>query len=127
VRLHDAAPGLPFFDSWRLARLYLAREARKEPTHDLDMLVAFAPWRSGEEGWHKYFEAVLPGWVLVAPRFLVEGLRRGEPEPGATEDLVKADPADRAVRLTTQAIFRWATTEHSTTPPTETPGQAPPP
>jgi hypothetical protein len=73
VRLHHAAPDLEAAMLWRLARLYMAREARGEGTADLDCLLAFRPW-SEPGGWQRYFRAVRSGWIVLAPHFVLAQL-----------------------------------------------------
>jgi hypothetical protein len=81
ARLDRAAPGLPPFELWRIARLYIGRLSRNEPTDDLDALLAFAPWR-GELGtwtsWPRYDNAVEAGWINAAPRYLTTAILTGE-------------------------------------------------
>ena len=58
--IHKAAPDLPKFAAYRLAGTY---QLRGGSTEDLDLLLAFAPWRSS---WgRKRFKAVLKdlGWL----------------------------------------------------------------
>lgn len=77
ANIEQAAPGLPAFELWRMARIYLARAAHDEPTDDLDGLLAFQPWRGDQDGWDAYDLAVHCGRVRTAPAFLVRSLRSG--------------------------------------------------
>ena len=54
VSIDRAAPGLPPFGLYRLAREYIARQAGGEGLGDLVMLLACAPWRDGDAGWERY-------------------------------------------------------------------------
>lgn len=53
VRLRRAVPDLAIPPLWHVIRRYMSREASKKPTTDLDLLLAFAPWRSepAYSGW----------------------------------------------------------------------------
>lgn len=76
--IRRAVPRLDPADAVLLARLYLGRERRKQPTRDLDAFLAFAPW-SGEAANARYNEAHLAGWIPLIPIYLVfasRGLRR---------------------------------------------------
>ena len=46
LRLRRAVPDLAIPPLWHLVRRYISREASKKPATDLDLLLAFAPWRS---------------------------------------------------------------------------------
>jgi hypothetical protein len=80
VRVSRAAPELHPFDVYRLARAYLARESRAEPTYDLDALLAFTPWdetpRSNSHGVEYtmrqvYQRGVAGGTIPPAPAFFM--------------------------------------------------------
>ena len=88
VKVARAAPELHVFDKYRLARAYLARETRGQPTYDLDALLAFQPWDetprpapgdlakfgltvTSRETYHK---GVREGWIPAAPAFLMDEL-----------------------------------------------------
>jgi len=69
ARLYAVAPELPPWDLLRLAHEYLGRG--KEPTDDLDVLLAFRPWR-GQEAAERYAKIIEAGWLFMAqpaPRF----------------------------------------------------------
>jgi len=67
TRIRRAAPDLPpSFDTYRLARFYMAREHWQMPSPDLDALLAFAPWRS-EERRQAYVLALQEEWVPEVP------------------------------------------------------------
>jgi hypothetical protein len=91
-RLNRAAPGLPPLEAWRLARLYLARAARNDSTEDLDVLLAFAPWRRAEEGWARYHRVTtVVGRVPRAPSFLVDSLENKHLRPDYGQDSAPRD------------------------------------
>ncbi|MGE0541497.1 MAG: helix-turn-helix domain-containing protein [Dehalococcoidia bacterium] len=46
AKLRAVAADLPARETYRLARLFIAREDRSEPSADLDLFIAFAPWRN---------------------------------------------------------------------------------
>jgi hypothetical protein len=66
VRIHQAAPELELINVWLLARVYRGREARDEPTADLDAMLAFAPWKGDQEGW-RYSQARMQDWIPQPP------------------------------------------------------------
>ena len=49
VGIRSLAPDLDAWLTYRLARAYMARAARGEPTTDLDAWLALAPWRSAPD------------------------------------------------------------------------------
>jgi hypothetical protein len=59
VRLREAAPDLPLWDAYRVARWYIARAADKSLTQDMDLLLAFAPWRESS----RFENALERGWI----------------------------------------------------------------
>lgn len=61
VKLHRAAPDLPRWGVYRLARRYLLCQERNEFTADLDAFLAFAPWRS-QKRWELYLRGVRDAW-----------------------------------------------------------------
>jgi hypothetical protein len=63
--LRRIAPGLDPWSAYRLARFYMARDAQKEKTEDLDIFLAFEPWRSPEEYrlFEKWVREHRPQWV----------------------------------------------------------------
>jgi len=66
VHIREVRPDAPTMDTYLLARFYLVREAKEAAYADLDMYLAFAPWR-GEAHESRYREAVKAGWVQEAP------------------------------------------------------------
>ena len=54
VRVLRAAPDLAPIEVYRVARIYVRRAARKEGTGDLDLFLAWAPWRDEESGLQYY-------------------------------------------------------------------------
>jgi len=64
-RIRAAAPTIGLWPAYKVALAYQRREARKEPTEDLDLLLAFAPWRSPRR--YRLFEEWVsehrPQWV----------------------------------------------------------------
>jgi hypothetical protein len=91
ANVERATPGLPAFELWRIARLYLARAARDEPTDDLDGFLAFQPWRgNAEEGWRAYSLAVHFRWVREAPGYLVGSIYRAH-QTGGVPPLTSAE------------------------------------
>lgn len=80
VRVARAAPGLDNVNVYRIARAYLAREARKKHAYDLDAMLAFTPWddtvrkdRRGTEYTKRamYRAGVEGGTIPPAPHFLM--------------------------------------------------------
>jgi hypothetical protein len=63
--LRRIAPGLDPWSAYRLARFYMARDAQKEKTEDLDTFLAFEPWRSPVEYrlFEKWVREHRPQWV----------------------------------------------------------------
>ena len=77
LRVRKGAPSMPPWESWLTARFYMGRQADKErdakETVDLDCLLAFDPWQGGERA-NQYFQAILDGWIPVAPLPLIAPL-----------------------------------------------------
>jgi hypothetical protein len=65
VKLRRAVPDLPPWETYRLARRYLVREDRKEPCMDLDLFLAFAPWR--DEAAAQAYATAVTGLPLPLP------------------------------------------------------------
>lgn len=71
-----ARANLPPWETYRLARLYIWRRQRGEPTADLDAFLAFAPWQETQA--EPYISAIIGRLVPTAPTFLLKlipGLR----------------------------------------------------
>jgi hypothetical protein len=81
AKLRLVAPDLLPFETYRLARLYLLRTERNEPTDDLDTALAYAPWREDQK--EVYKRAIQKGWIRE-PRavFFLGSLLRGKDIPG---------------------------------------------
>lgn len=88
-RIHRAVNDLDPLAAYLLTRAYVRAQQRGEPTSDLDLYLAFAPWRfdqaaedSGEGGWVNlpaYREAVDKKWLRdERGAFSREALRLGE-------------------------------------------------
>ena len=97
ARIRRGASELPLIDAYRVAKLYLTRQARDAPTDDLDQVLSWAPWRNAaakkrydkavKAGW---FEEVTPGFVDLAGTALIRvvataelSVRRGRTKKGA--------------------------------------------
>ena len=68
LAVRQAAPDLPPWFAYRIARLYQARSSREEDRSDLDAWLAFAPWRSPADR-ERYDYAVALG-VRRAPMLI---------------------------------------------------------
>jgi hypothetical protein len=68
--IRRVAPDLDLWAVYRLARLYLLREARREATDDLDLYLAFAPWSSPEAA-KLYKDLWAPGRIPGALPFTI--------------------------------------------------------
>lgn len=75
-RLRAARPDLPGWECWFLARLYIMRTGRHESTADLDMYLAFAPWRDDEHA-DRYVDAISAAGIAPALPFIHRGLQSG--------------------------------------------------
>ena len=77
LRIRRGASSMPPWESWLTARFYMGRQADKDrdakETVDLDCLLAFDPWQGGERA-NQYFQAILDGWIPVAPLPLIAPL-----------------------------------------------------
>jgi hypothetical protein len=62
TKLHPVTEGLLPFERYRVARVYLLREERGEPTEDLDTALAFTPWRD-EKHAVAFEQAIEEGWI----------------------------------------------------------------
>lgn len=69
--LRDAAPDLPPWETYVLARAYIGCDFQKKDSGPLDMVLAFAPWRSTEHS-ERYFAALNRGWVQEADLFALQ-------------------------------------------------------
>lgn len=69
ARIRRAAVDLPLDAAYRLARVYMSREAHGETTTDLDLFLSWGAWRDQETA-DRYFAAVNDGWVGAPPTFL---------------------------------------------------------
>ena len=78
-KVQRAAPELQPIEHWRLARMYLRRLADGEPADDVDVFLAVAPWRFGQEGWTRYTELVLHGTIVGVGWAIAESIRTGHP------------------------------------------------
>jgi len=61
-RIGRVAPEMPRYQAFFLARSYLIRHARGEPTGDLDAFLAFRPFTSDEAAIDEYLAGVKRGW-----------------------------------------------------------------
>ena len=100
LQVSQVAPDLPPFERWRIARLYLGRASRVEPTDDLDGFLAYAPWRDDGAGWKRYDHATMDGWVRHVPYFLTRTIQFGSREEFVgeaehAEHLAEADQAEQ--------------------------------
>lgn len=74
VKVRRAAPDLSPWGAFCIAAYYRIRQHRNEPTADLDLLLAFAPWR-GREHLKRFFStitSVFPDWMQVPSSELPE-------------------------------------------------------
>jgi len=63
ARVRRAAPDLAAkWALWLAAYKYLTRDQKKEPTTDLDLLLAFAPWRD-DASFQRFVAAIPQEWV----------------------------------------------------------------
>lgn len=86
VKLRTGRPDLPPYDTWVMARLYMAREARNETfTGDLDAYLAFAQWRDAEH-FERYCNALDNEWIETNRVFIYNLRRSGHPEYLARRD-----------------------------------------
>jgi hypothetical protein len=81
ARVQRVAPDLHPEAVFFLARMYLARQEREEPTTDIDAYLALGPWRS-EEAFTTYLDAVRD-----------HGLERWPLMPGDVEIMEQSDGA----------------------------------
>lgn len=64
VKVHSAAPDMPLLTLYSVARDYRRRQANNEPTDDLDLFLALAPWRQDDPSRFQLFkEAMSKGWL----------------------------------------------------------------
>jgi hypothetical protein len=89
--VHAAAPDLDAATTYFLARTYAAYRKSGKTTAELDLWLAFTPWRSKSDA-QQYLEAVASGWASAA---------RGQGSPAVT--LNSADLPDGAW----EAARRW--------------------
>lgn len=68
-RLRAVAPDLPPWATYRLTNMYMVREDQGQGTDDLDVFLAFTPWRSETQA-QRYYEMVLERAELAPPVFL---------------------------------------------------------
>ena len=68
-KIHSSARDVPPGLGFELARQYIRRETRGEPTYDIDALIAFAPWRSDEHR-ARYWVQLIEQNLQPAPRYL---------------------------------------------------------
>jgi hypothetical protein len=71
ARIDTLAPGLSPWNTFRLARAYLAGLAAGKPSEDLDCLAAFAPWQNDERR-QRYLAAINLGIVVMHPWHLMD-------------------------------------------------------
>lgn len=69
--LREAVPDLPLLQTYILAQAYVASESRKMDSEPLDMLLAFAPWRSIEHT-ERYFAALNRDWVQAPDAYTLQ-------------------------------------------------------
>jgi hypothetical protein len=72
------APDLPLQTTYFLAREYVVRGEQARDTTDLDLILAFAPWRSDADA-TRWESAIQNDWVPEPPAFLHELVMAGEP------------------------------------------------
>ena len=70
--IRAAYPDIDAWDSYRLTRLFITRDALEQPTDDLDTYLAFKPWR-GDDHQRRYDHAVKKGWIEKAPLVMTNG------------------------------------------------------
>jgi hypothetical protein len=61
-RIREAVPDLSPWNTYVLARAYMVCDSEERDSGPLDMVLAFAPWRSVEHS-ERYFGALKDGWV----------------------------------------------------------------
>jgi hypothetical protein len=93
AQLAAAAPDLSPLNLFRLARLYMRRIHDKQRTEDLDIYLAFAPWRDDESA-ARYADVVKASRIATAPEYFA-----GAPKGDRNYD-------DKAVRLARLATIR---------------------
>lgn len=71
-RVHGIAPDAPPWQTYLLAREYVLRTGKGEPTTDLDGLLALAPWRRKQLGWQRYKGLVEQGFPGVPGHIVFE-------------------------------------------------------
>lgn len=69
--LREAVPDLPPLETYILAQAYVASEYQKIDAEPLDMLLAFAPWRSIEHA-ERYFTALNRAWIQGPDLWLLQ-------------------------------------------------------
>jgi hypothetical protein len=86
AKIRTVAPDLWVVNVYRLARAYIARDVRGEPTYDLDALLAFRPWDETPitmevanetvttTSRQQYQKGVAEGWIPPAPPFFMHEL-----------------------------------------------------
>ncbi|MEZ4501040.1 MAG: hypothetical protein R3C39_00230 [Dehalococcoidia bacterium] len=64
ARVRSAAPSMEPYTAFTVARLYLMREGRGEDMHDLDVMLAYRPWKSVEDAleWVRAVESGVVPW-----------------------------------------------------------------
>lgn len=69
--LREAAPDLPLLETYVLAQAYVAADSQRADSEPLDMLLAFAPWRSIEHA-ERYFAALNHGWIQAPDAYTLQ-------------------------------------------------------
>ena len=119
VVVRRAAPDLDPWRAYIVARWYLVANAESVSTAGLDLLLAFAPWRSASEA-ERYALALLDGWAPVPlpglwdmstwPEVVEAGgrllerdpqLAYREDAPAADDERPQPSPSELAFKMTT--------------------------
>lgn len=70
-RIREAVTDLSSWNIYVLARAYMVCDSEEEDSRPLDMVLAFAPWRSVEHS-ERYFGALNDGWVQWPNLFVLQ-------------------------------------------------------
>ncbi len=108
MKVNRSAPELDLMSQWRLARRYVARVASGIATADLDLLMAFAPWRTSWNDWHA---AAYRGWVVALDASTVAGVMLGDRSGSAVLDDEDLSARDKHMWLWAWLRMRQRQTE----------------